>query len=297
LIDPNGLSAKTFEYHHGLGIGGLEGSFTRAGGASTAGEWRRIEGGLEMMMIGSASSFYSSIGKNSNEIRQKIYTYNFYKLINYFNSFANKVTIAKGNGGFKVFVDYAYTDFLSFSGTGVNGEEIYYTTVVKSQEIFIESFKGDASYKLQSNGGTDDLGLALSAASFGTGVYADYLHNHKTYTTTAGETRSIYKANGKYRSANAARYGQMSKYIKGLGVAGAIVSTGYSANNVYNQYKAGGVGNINPLDATDVGVGVIGLGTTGLVAVGLVSNPVGWVIGIGVTVYFGGRLIYDLVKD
>jgi hypothetical protein len=150
----------------------------------------------------------------------------------------------------------------------------------------------------QSSGGGDNgLGLGLSFASFGTGVYADYLHNHKTYTTTGGQTRSIYKANGAYRSARAAQFGQMSKFVKGLGVAGAVVSTGYSGYKVVNQYQAGGVGNINPLDATDVGVGVIGIGSTILTGVGLISNPIGWGIGIGVTLYFGGRLVYDLIND
>ncbi|WP_304343869.1 DUF6443 domain-containing protein [Chryseobacterium koreense] len=138
------------------------------------------------------------------------------------------------------------------------------------------------------------LGLFVSGTSFGTGVYSDYVHNHKTYTTTKGVTKNIYKANGAVRSARAAEFASKSKFIKGLGIAGAVASTGYSALNVANQWNEGGVSNINRLDAADTLVGTVGLGSTLLVAAGLVSNPVGWAIGAGVTIYFGARLAYDL---
>ena len=41
----------------------------------------------------------------------------------------------------------------------------------------------------------------------------------------------------------------------------------------------------------------IGLGATGLAAFGLISNPVGWGIGIGILLYGGATLIYDAVNN
>jgi uncharacterized protein RhaS with RHS repeats len=41
----------------------------------------------------------------------------------------------------------------------------------------------------------------------------------------------------------------------------------------------------------------VGLGATALAAAGLISNPVGWAIGIGVLVYGRATLIYDAVND
>lgn len=54
---------------------------------------------------------------------------------------------------------------------------------------------------------------------------------------------------------------------------------------------------MNHRDFLDTTVGIVGLGTTGLVALGLVSNPVGWAIGIGVLAYGAGTLIYDSVNE
>lgn len=42
------------------------------------------------------------------------------------------------------------------------------------------------------------------------------------------------------------------------------------------------------LDVADVSVGLVGLGGTVLVAAGIISNPVGWSIGLGVTIYGAG---------
>jgi len=50
--------------------------------------------------------------------------------------------------------------------------------------------------------------------------YNNFFHNHKTYTTTKGVTKNIYKANGAVRSARAAKFATTSKFIKGAGVAG-----------------------------------------------------------------------------
>ncbi len=79
-----------------------------------------------------------------------------------------------------------------------------------------------------------------------------------------------------------------------MAVVGSVLSTGYSTLQVYDQWDAGGIQNVNGWDATDAGVGMLGLGATGAVYLGLMSNPVGWGIGVGVLLYSGSRLAYDL---
>jgi hypothetical protein len=87
------------------------------------------------------------------------------------------------------------------------------------------------------------------------------------------------------------------KYSKGLGIAGSVVTTGFSANNVRNQYNSGGVANVmQHRDVLDASVGTIGLGATTLVAFGMISNPVGWAIGTGVLIYGGTTLVIDAVN-
>ncbi len=88
------------------------------------------------------------------------------------------------------------------------------------------------------------------------------------------------------------------KIIKVAGVAGSVFSTGYSAYKVYDQYNRGNASEVfKHRDVIDAGVGVVGLGATGLAALGMISNPVGWGIGVGVLIYGGATLIYDAVNN
>jgi hypothetical protein len=144
------------------------------------------------------------------------------------------------------------------------------------------------------DGGGYNLGTGLSAFDFAIADYSQYVHNHTTYTTTKGIIKNIFKANGEIRSARAARFANASRMVRGVAVIGSVLSTGYSTLQVYDQWDDGGIQNVNGWDATDAGVGLLGLGATGLAYFGLISNPVGWAIGAGVLIYSGSRLAYDL---
>lgn len=50
-------------------------------------------------------------------------------------------------------------------------------------------------------------------------------------------------------------------------------------------------GDVNGWDVSDALVGTAG------VAAFFISNPVGWVAGIAVGVYFGARLVYDISHE
>ncbi len=87
------------------------------------------------------------------------------------------------------------------------------------------------------------------------------------------------------------------KVARGLGrvnVITGVLGTAYSANQVITDYQAGGWGQVNGWDVSDAVVGGGSLVVSGLVTFGIVSDPVGWCVGIGTGLCFGGRLIYDL---
>ena len=126
--------------------------------------------------------------------------------------------------------------------------------------------------------------------------YKSTMTNFNTFSLGSGMKDAIIEGaimlnNGAEASVGLSRYLKISK---GLGVVGSVITTGYSTSIVYDQAQKGGLNEVfSHRDVLDAGVGAVGLGATGLAAVGLISNPVGWGIGIGVLVYGGITLISD----
>lgn len=90
------------------------------------------------------------------------------------------------------------------------------------------------------------------------------------------------------------KLGALGNVAKVTGVVAGVVSTGYSIAKVVNQAKQGGANNVlQHRDILDASIGAVGVGSTILAGVGIISNPVGWAIGIGVLSYSIGTLIYD----
>lgn len=197
-----------------------------------------------------------------------------------------------------------------------NGELGYYSSRVYSEGKVWETIiydDGDPEYVLVDNpvfeerfdridyhyqtSSSMNYGLLLSAMDLMASDYASNVHNHSTYSTTKGITKDIYKSNGEYRSARAARFGRLSKFVSRSSIALSIASTTYAGMELLGQYKQGGVKGIKVGTAADFGVGVVGLGTTAAVALGLVSNPVGWVVGTGILIYSGVRLVNDIYNE
>lgn len=86
--------------------------------------------------------------------------------------------------------------------------------------------------------------------------------------------------------------------FKGAGVVGNLVLTGIAINEMKNQYNKGGVREIVHHRAIiDAGVGIAGASATILATVGIISNPVGWAIGIGCLAYGVGTLIWDQTHE
>jgi len=83
------------------------------------------------------------------------------------------------------------------------------------------------------------------------------------------------------------------KYSKGLGIAGSIVTTGYSTGQVINQYNSGGMNEVfNNRDVLDATVGMIGIGFAAY-GIFVASNPIGWGVGAAVLMYGGATMIWD----
>jgi RHS repeat-associated protein len=142
-----------------------------------------------------------------------------------------------------------------------------------------------------------NYGNWLSGFDFVAGYYNDHIHNHNTYTTTKGVQKPIYKSNGVVRSERAAKFAKISRMVRGVGLLGSVASTVYSGTQVYNQYQQGGVENVNGWNVADAAVGTVGVASSVLVTFGIISNPVGWVVGAGVLIYGGVRLAYDIYHD
>jgi hypothetical protein len=96
----------------------------------------------------------------------------------------------------------------------------------------------------------------------------------------------------------AGQAGTLGKVFKGAGIVGTVITTGYSTYKVINQFNHGGVQEVvHHRDVLDAAVGATGLVSTGLATLGIISNPVGWGIGIGVLAYGVGTLIWDAVHE
>lgn len=160
--------------------------------------------------------------------------------------------------------------------------------------------KGIASFKIEevlvtgkakksTNNSKDYLGLSFSSTDVSLGTHNDFLYNHKTYPTTKGIEKNIFKPNGEVRSLQAGKYLKYSKYVKGSALIGSAVSTGYAGYKISN-------GTATTIDYVDGGVGGIGILTTSLSYFGVVSatvsNPVGWAVGG----YGAIRLLQDLLE-
>jgi len=81
-----------------------------------------------------------------------------------------------------------------------------------------------------------------------------------------------------------------TKVADGVGVAGGVFAMGAASYNMYNQYQQHH--RISDIHVGDVGDFTVGAASVGA-AVFLASNPIGWAIGAGASVYFIGRFIYQ----
>jgi hypothetical protein len=160
--------------------------------------------------------------------------------------------------------------------------------------------------EMKKNGMTPEYGMRITPRS---GV-ADCLNNINTF---GGSAVGIFGGNYGFSSYQKFKYAegigervasssvitrlnafQSLKVNRILGVVGkysGIAGTIYSGSKVFSQYLKGGFKEINHWDAYDTGAGAVGVSASVFLAA---SNPIGWGIGIGVGVYFGARLVYDL---
>lgn len=155
--------------------------------------------------------------------------------------------------------------------------------------------------KVPSSGGGRDWVNTANNINTGIGVGTGVLGGN--YGLTANQTFKYgIRQGNKIISASQRTAMHFSHSMKVAGVLGRInivtgtIGTIYSGSQVYSQYQDGGWQSVNLWDAGDTLMGGIGVGAG--IATFLISNPVGWGvaagIGIGVGVYFGGRLVYDL---
>jgi RHS repeat-associated protein len=152
--------------------------------------------------------------------------------------------------------------------------KFYYVGTTK--EIDIKRLLNGQREVEQASGG-DNSGLTLNEAT--TGVSAMSLSNSvKGNLVEWGMEGANWGKTG-------ARY---MKVVRGAGIAGTVFGMGVSTYNIVSDVQAGNA--VNSWDVADLSVGAAGLGAT----IFLASNPVGWAIAGGATIYFGARFVYDI---
>ncbi|MGI8891919.1 MAG: RHS repeat domain-containing protein, partial [Bacteroidia bacterium] len=139
-----------------------------------------------------------------------------------------------------------------------------------------------------------NTGIGALAGSFGGlyGLTSDYVFKYGKRLAD-GTILSNVDITNAYKSKQLKVAGALGKVNIVTGTIGAAAS-GAKAISDFNE---GGWTQVNGWDVSDALIGgggaVVGFGA----AIGIISNPIGWGIGIGVGLYFGGRLIYDLATE
>jgi hypothetical protein len=117
-------------------------------------------------------------------------------------------------------------------------------------------------------------------------IYNKFFYNHKTYRTTAGVVKNIYRSDGTVRSMRALQFARASKAIE----IGGLFASGFMVGEAgYNM----ATGDATPLDYSDATVGTIGLSASAFSLAGY-SIPY---VGECVALYGWFRICWDLGQD
>ncbi|MCG9881783.1 MAG: hypothetical protein MH472_14400 [Bacteroidia bacterium] len=85
---------------------------------------------------------------------------------------------------------------------------------------------------------------------------------------------------------------KMANLLGRANIVTGVIGSLYSGSRYLTDKLNGNEGRMRDLADALIGAGGTGVGVAA--TLGLVSNPIGWGVGIGVGIYFGGRFIYDL---
>ncbi len=134
-------------------------------------------------------------------------------------------------------------------------------------------------------------GIPVGLVGTMSSLYVEYAGNKVRVAFKTGNTPiSWYRLNPNQQVWRTTRIlGESVKYVKyakSVGIIGTSISIGMAS---YDIVKGEGT----TIDYLDVGVGSASIAA----AMFLASNPIGWAIGIGATVYFAGRLVYDVYEE
>ncbi|MFY8107671.1 MAG: RHS repeat domain-containing protein [Bacteroidia bacterium] len=140
-------------------------------------------------------------------------------------------------------------------------------------------------YKIVDKGNNTNTTIGISTGLVG-GMWGYSSANTYTYAQKFG---NLTVSAGQLTKLNAINAIKVANFLGRVNfVTGAIGST-YSLGRYFTSGK-----DARTKDLVDGIVGVGGTVIGGAALLGIVSNPVGWGIGIGVSIYFGARFIYDL---
>jgi hypothetical protein len=127
------------------------------------------------------------------------------------------------------------------------GEEIYRTTEGYHFSFDISHLSGSV---------VKNFSVAVGAVESEYSIWESN-YDHLKYPTTKGSMKTIYKPDGKFRSARAAQFAMYSKSVKGIGLGLSALNVGLGAYQMHQQMNNGEP--VNPIDAVQLGVGTVGL--------------------------------------
>ncbi len=181
---------------------------------------------------------------------------------------------------------FAFRTALSFAN-----QEYYWELRIRGSIMLKEVVCEATSVNAQGGGWLDFANNANNLFGAVTGILG------ANYGLTSNQAiRYAKQIGGETRSATvlsrASRMHSLSvaKTLGKVSVVGGALGVTYSLVNIYSDFNSNGNGykDVNGWDISDALVGGVG------VAVFFVSNPVGWVAGIGVGIYFGARAVHDI---
>ena len=115
-------------------------------------------------------------------------------------------------------------------------------------------------------------------------TYNSLFYNHTTYITTKGKVANIINVKGKVNSARALKFHNISKILKGIGIASSAIMIYQGISNISTGNAAG-------WDYVDAGVGIVGTVSGALSFAGILTIPG---VGQAAALYGWFRLFFEL---
>ena len=214
----------------------------------------------------------------------------------------NKMGLNKNKGEYGYWAPYTFdSPIVGDGGVNLDGVGVGTKWVSFSDVFWFKGYNNTGSNS-ESSSGVGFFSFLIGAVEGNYSMW-EATYDHSNYYTTKGILKPILKANGQYRSERAKMFGIYSHSVKGTGLGLSILANIVTGAQVYNQYKEGGLKNVNVVDATSVSLGTAGIVANGLSWAGYGGGTISAVSkftgvgGVAIQIYQGWSLYYGMLND